>query len=614
MQVSQYNSPAQYTPIDTVTPIPFNELMQAGQLKQKDYEQGQQALGQAEDAYSNIHYIPNSVDEKYVKQFVIPRVQEIGQKYGNMDLSDPVIRRQMMSEFNTIDKGRLRGIQDSYTGWQQYNSGKQQLQLHNQLDPYFEDSSKGWDSSVHGTFSDMPSEYVDPIKTIKEQIFDPMKASYIKTLYHGNGNQTDLIGIDQQKIDQVTNSNIDDYLRTPTGIAAIRNIRRATGLGQDKLSDRDALRQAFNEAAAQHTYENRSNYTVNTGNSGKGEEIIPDFSGKSAIPKAPNVHIIPTTPTLGWDSKDIKSPNDIPNIDSYGYLRKPSKEPDLYSNPYDNGGNGFNIPGVATRGNVSGLLSLKGIFIKGQTEDNYKQQLQDYNNNQALLHQIKQQLPDSQKGLPDNILLYRYAQAHKGMNDLDYDQFLYNKKNKTEVSDQVTDDLNGRKLVGEDGKVYNSFSAFAKDVGIDNPKIPYNKKTNIKVVGYIPGLNMYSATVNYGNEEHRVYISPNSKEQQIFDPIEKIASVAHNGQMGYQPVVHTDDGSYKVYNGLVQDDKGQWKFKSMIYPTDESGSYQTGEPINFEDFQQKKASKLRSVKTKGRNSNSSSQSETEDDE
>src|SRR4030043_741021 len=113
--------------VDTYVPIPFEEMMKVGLMKQQQQEQAYDTLSKTyEDAY-NLKYIPGSEDERYIKEKVIPTAKEIFDKYANGDLN-PITMRQIRREFNTkIDKNLVKDIQGSYEGWKQNEIWKQKL-------------------------------------------------------------------------------------------------------------------------------------------------------------------------------------------------------------------------------------------------------------------------------------------------------------------------------------------------------------------------------------------------------------------------------------------------------------------------------------------------------
>jgi len=162
MAISQYDSPAKSEFVSTYSPIPFNELMQAGAIKQKAYETGLDNLMQTYEDTHNLKYIPGSKDEQYIKNDVIPTAKTIVDKYANMDLSDPVVRRQMRTDFNTnIDKNRIKDIQDSFSGWQANQQWRQKLKAEGKYQDFLDTPDTGYDTSVMGTYQKLTPAALD---------------------------------------------------------------------------------------------------------------------------------------------------------------------------------------------------------------------------------------------------------------------------------------------------------------------------------------------------------------------------------------------------------------------------------------------------------------------
>lgn len=254
--VTQYNSPAQASFINTYSPIPFSELMQAGTIKAKQYDQGVENLMQTYDDTNNLKYIPNSKDEQYIKGVVVPHVKSVIDKYSNEDLSDPIIRRQMRMELNNgIDKQRIRSIQDSFEGYKQYIGEKMKLQQKNMLSPLEGTPHKDWDTSTQGTFQHLPSEWSDPIKELQERYFKGLETQIVRDK-HGNP-ITDPRGyytaaITANRIDQESRTNLANALATPAGRNAVALYRQQYGESVANKSDAEVLYKAMLDAG--HKY------------------------------------------------------------------------------------------------------------------------------------------------------------------------------------------------------------------------------------------------------------------------------------------------------------------------------------------------------------------------
>lgn len=248
MAITPFDQPAQSNFISTYSPVPFNELMQAGAMKAKQYESGLENLMQTYEDTNNLKYIPNSKDEEYIKSVVVPHTKQIVDKYSNQDLSDPIIRRQMRMELNNgIDKQRIKDIQNSFEGYKQYVGEKMKLQQKNMLSPLEGTPHQNWDTSTQGTFQHLPSEWSDPIKGLQDRYFQGLETQVLRDK-RGNpisdprGYYTS--AITANRIGQETETNLDNALATPDGQRAVALYRHQYNI-PNNVSDRDILRQAM---------------------------------------------------------------------------------------------------------------------------------------------------------------------------------------------------------------------------------------------------------------------------------------------------------------------------------------------------------------------------------
>jgi hypothetical protein len=250
--ITQYDQPAKSEFINTYSPIPFNEMMQAGQYMAKQYDQRAEDMDKIYDDTFNLKYIPKSSDEKYIKDYVIPTVKAQIEKFDTMDIGDPIVYRQAMRELNSkIDKNRVNKIQESYNGWMTHQQDKRKLALENELDPDEQDYGTGYDTTTNGVYNKQSSKYVDPILEVQKTYFDPIKDSTISKYADDLGNMYIKYGVDSNKIKDVTEQNIRNIKGTKLGDRLIRSYIRKYGINENNLrpEDRDnLLRESMIEA------------------------------------------------------------------------------------------------------------------------------------------------------------------------------------------------------------------------------------------------------------------------------------------------------------------------------------------------------------------------------
>lgn len=321
MAVSRYDRPAEYTSldtfVDTYVPIPFEEMMQVGLMKQQQEEQAYDALSKTYEDVYNLTYVPNSKDERYIKEHVIPTAKELFDRYSLEDLSDPIIRRQMRRDFSTkINTNKIKDIQRSYEGWRTHQVQKQRLASEDRLDPYEEDRSVGYDTSIHGVYSDFSTAYTDPIIDLQKKYFEPLKETLLRD-EKGRLKVTprgyNVEGVTQDIVKNVAEKNLDTEIASKTGRRAIRMYRERYGISKDKASDKEVLRRAFTDAGEPFIRETLTGSPYQ-------EWMFKDRETK-AQPATP-ISSSPRFSLAGTKEGDVPSVEDVTGIQKPGFLER----------------------------------------------------------------------------------------------------------------------------------------------------------------------------------------------------------------------------------------------------------------------------------------------------
>jgi hypothetical protein len=316
--ISRYDKPADSNVQQTYSPIPWDQMMQAGQIMAKQHDQAADTLQKVYDDTYNLKYISGSADEQYIKQNVIPTTKEVFNKYISEDLGNPIILRQAMSEIrNKVDWNKVGQIQQSYTGWQQHNQDKRKLALDNQLDPDEQDYSKGYDTTLHGVYNKQSSAYTDPIMEFRQTYTIPLKDSTISESRDSLGNVRIKYGVDTNKLQDVVDSNIGNVKGSKLGDRLYRNYTRRYGINDGDLSEgqRDEiLKKAMFEAGLPDTRDNikYDRLAVPDVNSGRGNSSDQSESPLSQGPMislagnkssdTPDIDELTGTKQKGWFS------------------------------------------------------------------------------------------------------------------------------------------------------------------------------------------------------------------------------------------------------------------------------------------------------------------------
>jgi len=254
MAISRFDQPAQSQFINTYSPIPFQEMMYAGESMQKQYDTSMNNLQRIYDDTYNIKYIPNSKDEDYVKKNVIPTIKNIFEKYSQVDLSDPTVYRQALRELNTnVDRQRINKIQESQAGWSDNQKWRQKLQAEGKYADYLDTPDEGYDTSVQGVYNKLTPAALDSRKK-KEEYFNNLEGDRYTDPKTGEIREY----IDNNQITHLAKSGYKDYLGSIEGKQDILRYRKETG--DNKSSDESLAYDLLYKTGQEKKYNRVSGY------------------------------------------------------------------------------------------------------------------------------------------------------------------------------------------------------------------------------------------------------------------------------------------------------------------------------------------------------------------
>ncbi len=577
-QVNRYDTPAQSnvldTFVDTYVPIPFEEMMKIGMMKQKQYEDANDALQKTyEDTY-NLKYIPNTPDEEYIKNHVIPTSRQIFDNYSTKDLTDPVVRRQMRNDFNTkIDKARVRDIQDSHSGWVDYQKEYGKLNIEGKTSPYQGDPVRGWDSSKRGVFTIQPKAYVDPVQEIGNDLFKPIHDSTLKKVSDGRGNIFVTSGVNQDVIDDISVKNLGNYLNRDNVKVKIREVRAITGLTEDQMSDPELVHKYIFQAAGQPYLRQNEKVEHLLGYKDAGKKgsktpppMFPNASNTQSLKNVDRKQI--SKDDIGVDLEEADDSIKMMksgNYDAKGNLivRRPSS-----GLPTNWGELGLDIWEGAKQ--ILSTDKVKDINVDKAVQEKYQKQ---YNIQRQLIDHLRETSP-SLSDKSDMEVMGAYSQAYKKSENADYNEYLYNNipgagDIKKHTTGMIIDDIGGRLLYSAQTGKHAGEKINTIDDIFSKLKVPKDdrKKSNIAISGVVPSKNAYKATVFAKDGPHDFLISTNQKEKYVFDPIEKATKLANDGILGDKELILYPGTDYKrrlvVRTKLVPTDNG-YQFESFI--------------------------------------------------
>jgi len=155
MAVNRYDSPIDAQFANTYVPIPFEQMMQAGAMKQQRFDQTAAGMDQTVSGIESINTIPNSVDEQKKNQ-AIRSIYSIRDKYAGKDLSDSIIVRQLNNEINSAVKAAdVDQWEKSYSGYVNYKKQEGLMRSRGQ-NVYGGTDFTNYDSRQTGVFTDLP--------------------------------------------------------------------------------------------------------------------------------------------------------------------------------------------------------------------------------------------------------------------------------------------------------------------------------------------------------------------------------------------------------------------------------------------------------------------------
>lgn len=252
--VTRYDKPADSNIQQTYTPIPFDQMMQAGQMMAQQYEQGMDTLQKVYDDTYNIKYIPGSKDEEYVKGQVIPAAKEIFTKYISQDMGNPIVRRQAMIDLNSrIDKNRIGKIQESWQGWAENQKWRQKLQAEGRYDKDFDTSDIGYNTEVSGVYSKLTPAALN-LREKKETYMNNLRGSRYVDSKTGEIREY----IDDSQIKAMANAGYEDYMKSGEGRQDILKYRKNTG--DTKTSDELVAYKLLYDAGQEKKYNEVSGF------------------------------------------------------------------------------------------------------------------------------------------------------------------------------------------------------------------------------------------------------------------------------------------------------------------------------------------------------------------
>jgi len=122
--------------VNKVSPIPFDQLMQFGEKRKVEQEQGLSGLSKVIDNVAGMNYAAGTTDEQVVKNNIMPAVQQVADKYKNANWSDPLTKFKMSQDLrNAAPPETIKRIQENAANLNEAHKQFQALASKGEADP-----------------------------------------------------------------------------------------------------------------------------------------------------------------------------------------------------------------------------------------------------------------------------------------------------------------------------------------------------------------------------------------------------------------------------------------------------------------------------------------------
>lgn len=229
MAVNKFDQPIDAQFINTYVPIPFQEMVQAGALKQDRYQQAATAADQTLAAIENVNAIPNSVDASLRDQ-AVRSIYSIRDKYATKDLSDPMVVRQMNNEImSAVKPSDIRKWEESHLGYQNYMQESARMEAAGRGTPEeLRFNFNNYDSSVTGVFNQLP-RMGHNIKKATKEFFDDVQRTYLGEQVMGDSGVIGYAhGVTENRLLEHAARNLGVFADSPAG-RQILDVAKARG-------------------------------------------------------------------------------------------------------------------------------------------------------------------------------------------------------------------------------------------------------------------------------------------------------------------------------------------------------------------------------------------------
>lgn len=590
---SMYDTPAQSNIINTYQPIPFEEMLQAGQARQSRYDETLSALQAQEDALARLPYVAGGEEEAYVKG-VISDVDTLARQAINKDLSQGMNRRWLQNSLrNKVDLNLLSTITRNKEAYDKAREAEFQLRRDNQYyEPYEmeNDPYKNIQNFKLGqTYNYLPQAMTDP-DTVLAKYFEAIPEDAYTYVDPNTGQVKDVVAKTKEKLLSALANDADTLALNPSMKWMVEQYRRNHPEAKDMTTREIVMKRAEQAIKGNRFTFYRSRDAGFIPGMGRANTDVSGFAASNNTQKITNANRIAEgdfKELTGINPKRIKEATDIFDDAKYEnnkLVREIAKKP-----------------------------KLAGSAVWNQARQQAKLD-EKYNKRKKILDDIRKFNP----GLSDTSdpeLLSAYVKAYKDLDKVDYNTYMFNPAGgadspKKVQTDLIRDDLGGRRIVSGETK-------YAGGVTLENLDDLYTEygikkdskerdPENIKITSVVPALGMYQASIPINGVPRNFMISMNKEEQAITRVAKEANKLNDSGKVGETKVIGGDGRKYIVATGLQKFEDPITKaisygFGSNVRTADGEAAFidpETGEKTNnlpLDYYEQFVASQLNSI-------------------
>lgn len=582
-----YDRPAESQVINTYVPIPFEEIVKAGQARQSQQDQTLQSLYQQEQAVRSMPYIPDTDHEKYMKDLAV-NIDELAKSASGTDYSQAMNRRKLQDQLrNTIDLGKISTIQRSKEAFDKRSAevlslqavGKYYLPYEKTKDPYLKGTLGMNEYNYHPTpFTDPEQTVGDYFKTIEPATsLSTNKAGYIVETTHK----------DLKYLQDAVNNDYRSFGDTPQGQWVVEQYNADhpnSGLAPEQI-----IKGYMNDVAKRYVQPPKEHFV------GIDPEVKAAIAAAHAKTGKPPELPFPEAGNTGFiKNNSRKAPEEISKI--FGYMPGHIQATSDLVHALEYNGMKFDkddniekpVAGEVTNSTSESPYSSFAFpvgaagFGRMEKIDEKTAKVNQLQLQQKLDEKYNQQKEFVNKIRKSNLLVYgkssdldvlqAYTQAYNNIENVGYNKLFFDTSEKQErVNKQVLKSMNGRDIM---------LTEPGKDNGLVIPNleklyshyhVPKNLTSgkearstdNITLLAGVPGLGGYEATIEVNGVPKNFIISPNKRFQGITGLVREAFKLHNNGEVGDKKI-SIGGHDYIVSTQLQPTGNGQHEFASNI--------------------------------------------------